>query len=112
MKITISAKPNLSPLKHPWSKCITVGRAYELLRADAREHLLCLQREFDYRFIRFHASFHDDVAVVHKLPDGEIVYRWTQLDHIYDFLVEAGFDPIVELTEHSIKGSYAIEVQS
>lgn len=97
MKISIHSEPNLSPLKHPWSRCITVGRAYELLRADAREHLLRLKKEFDYRFIRFHASFHDDVAVVHKLPDGEIVYRWTQLDHIYDFLVESGFDPIVEL---------------
>lgn len=56
-----------------------------------------LKKEFGYRFIRFHGSFHDDVAVVHKQPSGEIVYRWTQLDHIYDFLVESGFDPIVEL---------------
>jgi len=58
---------------------------------------LRLKKEFGYRFIRFHASFHDDVAVVQELPGGEIVYRWTQLDHIYDFLVESGFDPIVEI---------------
>jgi len=95
--VTVSSHPSLPALRHPWSKCITVGRAYELLRADLQEHLLRLKKEFDYRFIRFHASFHDDVAVVHKLPDGQIVYRWTQLDHIYDFLVEAGFDPIVEI---------------
>ncbi len=95
--LQLSPRPELAPLHHPWSHCITVGRAYELLRADLREHLLRLKQEFGYRFIRFHASFHDDVAVVHELPDGEIVYRWTQLDHIYDFLVEAGFDPIVEI---------------
>lgn len=93
----ISPEPTLPALQHPWSQCITVGRAYELLRADLQEHLLKLKKEFGYRFIRFHASFHDDVAVVHQLPNGEIVYRWTQLDHIYDFLVEEGFDPIVEI---------------
>lgn len=96
-KIEITLDTLVEPLKHPWSKCITVGRAYELLRSDLRGHLMRLKKEFGYRFIRFHGSFHDDVAVVHKQPSGEIVYRWTQLDHIYDFLVEAGFDPIVEL---------------
>ena len=95
--ISVGATPSLPPLKHPWSRCITVGRAYELLRADLQEHLRELRRDFGYRHIRFHASFHDDVKVVQKLPNGEIVYRWTQLDHIYDFLVEAGFDPIVEI---------------
>ncbi|MEX0331409.1 MAG: hypothetical protein AB3N64_08310 [Puniceicoccaceae bacterium] len=95
--MNIDSTKKAPPLKHPWSKCITVGRGYELLRADLQEHLRFLQKEFGYRHIRFHASFHDDVDVVQKLPDGEIVYRWTQLDHIYDFLMEAGFDPIVEI---------------
>ena len=97
MTLKIDPKRKLAPLRHPWSKCITVGRAYELLRADLQEHLRFLQKEFGFRHIRFHASFHDDVDVVQKLPDGKIVYRWTQLDQIYDFLVDAGFDPIVEI---------------
>ncbi len=92
-----SRTPDLPPLNHPWSHCITVGRGYELLRADLQEHLRFLKKEFGYRYIRFHASFHDDVDVVQRLPNGEIVYRWTQLDHVYDFLVEAEFDPIVEI---------------
>jgi len=92
-----SSSADLPPLNHPWTRCITVGRGYELLRADLQEHLRFLQKEFGYRYIRFHASFHDDVHVVERLPSGEIVYRWTQLDHIYDFLVDAGFDPIVEI---------------
>jgi xylan 1,4-beta-xylosidase len=96
-KIRINPARKLPPLRHPWSHCITVGRGYELLRADLQAHLRFLQQEFGYRHIRFHASFHDDVSVVQKLPSGEIVYRWTQLDHIYDFLVDAGFDPIVEI---------------
>jgi xylan 1,4-beta-xylosidase len=95
--IKISNEATLPPLRHPWKRCITVGRAYELLRADLQAHVRSLQMLFDYEYIRFHASFHDDVKVVDRLPDGAIVYRWTQLDHIYDFLVETGFKPIVEI---------------
>ena len=43
--ITLSATAELPPLRHPWNKCITVGRGYELLRADLREQLLFLQKE-------------------------------------------------------------------
>jgi len=95
MKVSSTAEG--PALQHPWKKTIAVGRGYELLRKDLQEHLLFLQKTFHYQHIRFHASFHDDVNVVQQLPDGEIVYRWTQLDHIYDFLVESGFDPIVEI---------------
>jgi len=95
--INLSATAELPPLNHPWNKCITVGRGYELLRADLREHLLVLQKEFGYKHIRFHATFHDDVAVVHRGSDNSLVYRWTQLDKIYDFLVDAGFAPIMEI---------------
>lgn len=97
MTLEPSLSAELAPLTHPWSRCITVGRACELLRSDLQDHLRFLQKEFGYRHIRFHASFHDDVDVVQRLPDGRIVYRWTQLDHIYDFLVDAGYDPIVEI---------------
>lgn len=95
----IIANPNerRDPLRHPWSKCISVGRAYELLRADLQDHLRFLKRELGFTHIRFHASFHDDVNVVQRAADGTLTYRWTQLDHIYDFLVETGFEPVVEI---------------
>jgi len=48
---TLSSTAELPPLKHPWNKCITVGRGYELLRADLREHLLLLQKEFGHQHI-------------------------------------------------------------
>ncbi|MFP4551371.1 MAG: GH39 family glycosyl hydrolase [Spirochaetales bacterium] len=95
--ITANPKERRDPLRHPWSKCITVGRAYELLRADLQQHLRFLKKELDFTYIRFHASFHDDVGVVQRDSDGGLRFRWTQLDHIYDFLVDAGFDPIVEI---------------
>lgn len=86
----------LPPLKHAWRGCICQGTASEILRADVQSALRKLQKEIGYRHIRFHASFHDDLGVVDRLPDGRLIYNWALLDQVYDFLVEIGFDPIVE----------------
>ncbi len=87
----------LPPLKHAWRECICVGRAAEILTSSVQEQLRFLQREIGYRRIRFHATFHDELGVVAANPDGSVRYRWALVDQVYDFLVEVGFDPIVEL---------------
>ena len=87
----------LPPLKHAWKGCICQGTATEILRADVQEHLRFLQKELGYRAIRFHATFHDDLGVVERDSDGALVFNWALVDKVYDFLVEIGLDPIVEL---------------
>lgn len=89
--------PTLPPLKHAWKGCICQGTATEILRADVQQHLRFLQKEIGYRAIRFHATFHDDMGVVERAADGSLVFNWALVDKVYDFLVEVGFDPIVEL---------------
>ncbi len=100
MNSTISpsvATASLPPLKHAWKGCICQGTASEILRADVQEHLRFLQKELGYRAIRFHATFHEDLGVVERAADGSLVFNWALVDKVYDFLVEVGFDPIVEL---------------
>jgi len=87
----------LPPLKHAWKECICQGTATEILRADVQAHLRFLQQEIGYRAIRFHATYHDDLGVVERAADGSLVFNWALVDKVYDFLVEVGFDPIVEL---------------
>jgi xylan 1,4-beta-xylosidase len=87
----------LPPLKHAWKGCICQGTASEILRADVQQHLRFLQKELGYQAIRFHATFHDDMGVVERAADGSLVFNWALVDKVYDFLVEVGFDPIVEL---------------
>lgn len=86
-----------APLRKPWKRGIAVGRAYDLLRADLQEHLRFLQREIGYEWCRFHAVFHDDIGIVTRDANGQLVYRWHQLDKIYDFLLSVGLKPFVEL---------------
>jgi hypothetical protein len=46
--------------------------------------------------IRAHGLFHDDLGI-YKEVDGSRVYDFTKSDQIFDFLVENGVQPIVEL---------------
>ncbi|MEM1211575.1 MAG: hypothetical protein AAGI68_04685 [Planctomycetota bacterium] len=94
-----SAEPTgtLPPLKHAWKQCACIGMALEVLRDDMQEQLRRVQREIGYRHIRFHASFHDRLGVVRRAADGSVNYHWALFDKVYDFLVEIGFDPIIEL---------------
>jgi len=89
---------NLRPaLRRPWKNGIAVGRAYDLMRSDLREHLAWLQREVGFRSCRFHAVFHDDMAVVRRRGDGGLVYEWHHVDKVYDCLLALGLKPFVEL---------------
>lgn len=87
----------LPPLKHAWRECICIGRAAEILTAPVQAQIRKAQKDIGYRTIRFHGSFHDELGVVAANPDGSVRYRWALVDSIYDFLVEVGLDPIVEL---------------
>lgn len=81
----------------PCLKCISIGRAYELLRDDVRKHLTKARKEIGFEYCRFHALFHDDMDVVYKKVDGSIGYHWHHIDKIYDFLLSIGMKPFVEL---------------
>lgn len=85
-------------LNMPWRNCITVGRAYELLRYDVVQHLSHVQDEIGYKYCRFHGIFHDDMAVAVERPDGSIAYQWHQVNKVYDQLLNLGLRPFVELS--------------
>jgi xylan 1,4-beta-xylosidase len=95
--IHIDATHASAALRRPWKNGIAIGRAYDLTRADLLEHLRWLQREIGFRTCRFHAVFHDDVAIVRRRPDGSLAYQWHHLDKVYDSLLALGLKPFVEL---------------
>ena len=86
-----------APLRRPWKNGIAVGRAYDLTRDDLLDHLRWLQREVGFRSCRFHAIFHDDMAVVRRGRDGRLIFQWHHVDKVYDALLAVGLKPFVEL---------------
>lgn len=84
-------------LNHFWNVCVGAGRANEGLRAGWREHLELAVAECGFRYLRFHGLFHDDMFVYREAGDGTPVYNWQYIDDLFDFMLDAGIRPFVEL---------------
>ncbi|MFY8209187.1 MAG: GH39 family glycosyl hydrolase [Caulobacter sp.] len=77
---------------------LSIGSDYPgtLIRDDSQAQLKTTVDELGFRYIRFHAIFHDVLGTV-KVQDGKIVYDWTKIDQLYDALLAKGIRPFVEL---------------
>lgn len=77
---------------------LSIGSDYPgtLVRDDSQAQLKTAIDELGFRYIRFHAVFHDILGTV-KVRDGQIVYDWTGIDRLYDALLAKGIKPFVEL---------------
>lgn len=77
--------------------CVGAGRANEGLRADWQQQLRRVHEECGFRYVRFHGLFCDDMGVYFEDRQGNAVYNWQYIDPLFDFLVEIGMKPFVEL---------------
>jgi xylan 1,4-beta-xylosidase len=88
---------------------LSVGSDYSgtMGRGDAQRQLKPAVDELGFRYIRFHAIFHDTLKTVKQGPDGKIVYDWTGIDKLYDNLLAKRIKPFVELgfTPQALKTS-------
>ena len=77
---------------------LSVGSDYPgtLIRDDSLGQLQTVEDELGFRYIRFHAIFHD-ILGTYKEVDGKPVYDWTKIDYLYDHLLKIGIKPFVEL---------------
>ena len=77
---------------------LSVGSDYPgtLIRNDSQAQLKLTVDELGFRYIRFHAIFHDVLGTV-RIEDGKTVYNWTKIDQLYDDLLARHIRPFVEL---------------
>jgi xylan 1,4-beta-xylosidase len=67
-----------------------------LIRDDSMAQLKTTVDELGFRYIRFHAIFHDVLGTV-RVESGKIVYDWTKTDQLLDGLRARRIRPFVEL---------------
>ena len=67
-----------------------------LIRDDSQAQLKVTSDELGFRYIRFHAIFHDVLKTV-RVENGKTVYNWTKIDQLYDDLLARHTRPFVEL---------------
>ena len=77
-----------------------------LIRNDSQEQLKTAVDELGFRYLRFHAIFHDVLGTV-QAENGRNVYNWTKIDELYDKLLARHVKPFVELgfTPNAMKSS-------
>jgi xylan 1,4-beta-xylosidase len=91
-----SAPPH--PLPHFWEQMFGSGRAVLSLRDSYRHDLREVKQITGFRYVRFHAIFHDEVGAYDEDQQGKPIYNFSYVDQIYDGLLAAGVRPFVELS--------------
>ncbi len=97
-KIVIDASGPSTPFPHFWEQMFGSGRAILSLRAGYRDDLTAVKQVADFKYVRFHAIFHDEVGVYNEDEHGNSVYNFSYVDQIYDGLVKQGVKPFVEIS--------------
>ena len=77
---------------------LSVGSDYPgtLLRDDSQAQLKLVADELGFRYVRFHAIFHDVLGTV-RIENGRTIYNWSKIDRLYDDLLARHVKPFVEL---------------
>lgn len=108
--ISFDAKAPTTPFPHFWEQTFGSGRAILALRDSYRQDLLTVKQATNFRSVRFHGIFMDEVGIydpdrMTKNPglaaeaaDDASIYNFSYLDQIYDTLMVDGIRPFVELS--------------
>ena len=62
------------------------------------EALRIAHEDLGVTYVRAHAILHDDNAVVTRADDGTLAYDFSNVDSLYDQILDLGIRPIVELS--------------
>ena len=105
--INVDVARAAKPLDHFFDLSVGSDYAGTLSRSDALSQLKVAVEELGFRYVRFHAIFHDALGTVNRGPDGKITYDWRGIDKLYDNLLARRIKPFVELgfTPEAIKTS-------
>ncbi len=95
--VTVDAKATATPFPHFWEQMFGSGRAILALRDAYRQDVRAVKKVADFRYVRFHGIFHDEVGVYNEDEHGNPVYNFAYVDSIYDGLLKDGVRPVVEI---------------
>jgi len=97
-QVEIDAQAKTTPFPHYWEQMFGSGRAILSLRESYREDLRAVKQVADFKYVRFHAIFHDELDVYSEDEHGNPVYNFSYVDQVYDGLLKNGVKPFVEIS--------------
>ena len=95
VQVAIDLQRGVGSLPHYWEKCAGSDRTVVGLRDQWRQDLLRVQREAGIRSVRCHGLFDDEMGIAAR---GAGNFNFLYVDQIYDFMLDHGVRPFVELS--------------
>jgi xylan 1,4-beta-xylosidase len=96
--VVLDAKAASHPFPHFWEEMFGSGRAILSLRDSYRTDLRAVKQITDFKYVRFHGIFNDEVGIYSEDARGNALYNFSYVDQIYDGLLAAGVRPFVEIS--------------
>src|ERR1700722_3555823 len=96
--IVVDATAPAHPFPHYWEQMFGSGLAILSLRESYRQDLQAVKQITGFRYVRFHAIFHDEVGVYDEDKQGRPALNFSYVDQIYDGLLANDVKPFVELS--------------
>jgi xylan 1,4-beta-xylosidase len=95
-QIIVNIKNTTGPVDRFYDLSVGSDFPGTLIRDDSQAQLKLTVDELGFRYIRFHAIFHDVLGTM-RTEDGKTVYIWSKIDQLYDDLLARHIRPFVEL---------------
>lgn len=84
------------PLKRNWCRMVNIGAAADLLRHDVREQIRFIRESLKFQYVRFWNLLSKEMLV--ELGETNTSYSFKRIDQIFDFILQIGAKPHVELS--------------
>lgn len=96
--VTVDADAATTPFPHYWEQMFGSGRANLAMRDNYRKDLRTVKAATGFEYVRFHAILDDENGVYSEDAQGNPIYNFSYVDHIYDGLLANGVRPYVEIS--------------
>ncbi|HEY4081060.1 MAG TPA: cellulase family glycosylhydrolase [Burkholderiaceae bacterium] len=99
-QIELDLQGATTPLDRFFDHCVGSDYPGTLIRDDCQAQLKTAVDELGFRYLRFHAIFHDVLKTVRREGEGtaaRLVFDFTLIDKLYDDLLARRIRPFVEL---------------
>ena len=94
-EVAIDLQREMGPLRHYWEACAGSDRTVVGLRDQWRQDLLRVRRDAGIQSVRCHGLFDDEMGIA---AHGAGNFNFLYVDQIYDFMLDHGVRPFVELS--------------
>ena len=96
-RVVLDVAQAKQPLDRFFDHCVGSDYPGTLFREDSLAQLKTAVDELGFRYLRFHAIFHDVLKTVTRDAAGQLVFDFTGIDKLYDALLARRIKPFVEL---------------